>query len=122
MRALKVVKIVTLVIVIAVVAGFVVMHLWNWLMPAVFGLKTITFAQAIGLLLLSKILLGGFHKHGHRGGRCGGMGGRGGWKRHMEERWSQMSDEEREKFRAGMRGRGRWDCGPRAAAAEEGTK
>ncbi len=120
MKAWKVLKIVVLVIVIAAVVGFVVMHLWNWLMPAVFGLKTITYWQAIGLLLLSKILLGGFHKHGHRGGRCGYGGG--GWKRHMEERWAQMSPEEREKFRAGMRGRGRWDCGPRAETAEEGTK
>ena len=120
MRAVKVVKIVALVIVIAVVAGFVVMHLWNWLMPAVFGLKAITFAQAIGLLVLSKILLGGFHKHGRRGGPCGG--GRGGWKRHMEDRWGQMSEEEREKFRTGMRGRGRWGCGSRAETAEEGTK
>jgi len=116
MRAFKVVKIVVLVIVIATVLGFVVMHLWNWLMPAVFGLKPITYFQAIGLLLLSKILLGGFHKHGH-GGRCGG---RGGWKRHMEERWGQMSPEEREKFRAGMRGR--WGCGPTAESAGEGTK
>jgi hypothetical protein len=117
MRALKVVKIVALVIVIAVVVGFVVMHLWNWLMPPVFGLKPITYLQALGLLLLSKILLGGFHKHGHGGGRCGG---RGGWKRHMEERWAQMSPEEREKFRAGMRGR--WGCGPGRETAGEGTK
>jgi hypothetical protein len=111
MKAWKVVKIVALVIVIAVVAGFVVMHLWNWLMPAVFGLKTITFLQAIGLLLLSKILLGGFHKHGH--------GGRREWKRHMEDRWGKMSTEERERFRAGMRGRRGWNCGPRPEAGGE---
>jgi len=117
MRAGKVLKIVVMVIVIATVVGFVVMHLWNWLMPEVFGLKPITYWQAIGLLLLSKILLGGFHKHGHGGGR---WGDRGAWKRHMEERWGHMSPEEREKFRSGMRGR--WGCGPARAAAEEGTK
>ena len=97
MRAVKVVKIVVMVIVGLALFGWVVMHLWNWLMPAVFGLKPITFLQAIGLLLLSKLLLGGFHKHG--------PGGRREWKRHMEERWEKMSPEEREKFREGMKGR-----------------
>ena len=48
------------------VAGFVVMSLWNGLMPAIFGLPPIGFWQAMGLLILSKILFGGF-----RGGRPG---------------------------------------------------
>ena len=39
--------------------GEIVMHLWNWLMPALFGLKLITFWQAIGLLILARILVGG---------------------------------------------------------------
>jgi len=46
------------VLVAAVVAlffGFVVLWLWNWLMPAIFGLPTITFWQAWGLVLLSHI-------------------------------------------------------------------
>ncbi len=33
-----------------------VMYLWNWLMPDLFGLSTIGYWQAIGLLVLSKIL------------------------------------------------------------------
>lgn len=101
-RVWKAVKILVVVIVAAIVFGFVTMNLWNWLMPAIFGMKLITFWQALGLVLLSKILFGGFHRHG---------GGRRGWKRHMEERFANMSPEEREKFRAGMRGRG-W-CRPR---------
>ncbi len=32
--------------------GEVVMHLWNWLMPMLFGLHAITFWQGIGLLIL----------------------------------------------------------------------
>lgn len=40
--------------------GYVVMYLWNWLMPAIFGLTAITFWQAIGLGLLAKLLFGGF--------------------------------------------------------------
>jgi hypothetical protein len=45
--------------------GLVVKVLWNWLMPAVFGLGTITFWQAFGIVLLAKILFGG-HGHGSR--------------------------------------------------------
>jgi hypothetical protein len=85
------------VIVAAAVLSFVVMHLWNWLLPPIVGWKAITYWQALGLLVLCKILFGGFHRHGH--------GGRLEWKRRMEERWAQMSPEERERFRAGMRGR-----------------
>jgi hypothetical protein len=100
-----------MVCVAVLVFGYVTMHLWNWLMPATFGLKAITFAQALGLLVLSKILFGGFHRHG---------GCRKRWGRHMRERWEQMTPEERERFRAGMRGRrgcgwGREDEGESAA-------
>ncbi len=45
--------------------GLVVKVLWNWLMPAIFGLGTITFWQAFGIVLLAKILFGG-HGHGRR--------------------------------------------------------
>ncbi len=72
---------------------FVVMSLWNWLMPALFALHRISFWQALGLLLLSKILLGGF-----RGRGCGSRH----WKGRMMERWAQMTPEEREKMKAGM--------------------
>ena len=43
------------------VLGWVVMMLWNWVMPALFvGARTIDFAHALGLLVLSRILFGGF--------------------------------------------------------------
>ena len=32
------------------------MWLWNWLMPMLFGLKTITWIQALGVMLLSSML------------------------------------------------------------------
>ena len=105
-RFLRVLKIVVLVAIAITVFSFVTMHLWNWLMPAVFGLRTITWLQALGLLVLGKILFGGFHRHG---GGCGGRGWKRGWREHCEARWAQMSPEERERFRAGMRGR--WGCG-----------
>jgi hypothetical protein len=96
MKFFRFLKFLVMFAVFCFVAGYVVMHLWNWLMPALFGLKTITYWQALGLLVLCKILLGGFHKHGGGGGRD--------WKRRMDERWAGMSPEERERFRAGMRG------------------
>lgn len=86
------------------VFSFVIMQLWNWLMPALFGWHVIRFWQALGLLVLCKILFGGFH---------GGPGRHMYWRRRMIERWEQMTPEEREKFRHGMRGR----CGSFGAPA-----
>jgi len=54
----------------ALLFGILVKVLWNWLMPAVFGLPAITFWQAFGLVLLAKILFGAFghgrHNHDRR--------------------------------------------------------
>lgn len=98
---------------IAVIAGifalgFVVMHLWNWLMPAIFaGAATITYVQAFGILILSRILFGGWK---HRGGGC--HGNRGGyWRSRFRGKWENMSEEEREKIRK--------SCGTSYCEAEE---
>jgi len=102
LKALKI----TVFVALAVLAfSFVVMSLWNWLVPPVFGWRAIGFWQALGLLVLSRILFGGWR------GRAGGMH----WRRRMAERWEQMTPEEREKFREGMRGR----CGPLAAPSTD---
>jgi len=106
MKLFKIFKVLCIVCVACVVLGFIVEHLWNWLMPSIFKLRTISFVEAIGLLLLSKILLGGFHKHGHNR-----------WKRGMEERFANMSPEERLRFRQGMRECG-WGRRDRHAAEE----
>jgi hypothetical protein len=102
-RFLHGLKIVVLVAVAITVFSFVTMHLWNWVMPAVFGLRTITWLQALALLVLGKILFGGIHRHG--GGCCRQRE----WKHRVAEKWMEMTPEEREKFRAGLRGR--WGCG-----------
>jgi hypothetical protein len=95
----RVLKVLLIVLLAATVFSFAVMWLWNWLMPVIFGLHAISFWQALGLLVLSKILFGGFHgRHGFGGN----------WRMRWIERWEQMTPEEREKFRAGMRG----GCGP----------
>lgn len=80
------------------VAGLVVMSLWNWLTPELFGWKPISYLQALGVLVLSKILFGSFRGHGHPG--------------YIHDRKSarleRMTPEERERFRSDMRSK--W-CG-----------
>ena len=88
------------------IGGEVVMQLWNWLLPTLFGWRQITFWQAVGLLALCRILFGG----------CGGRGPRSNVRRRIAERWEQKSPEEREKFRQAMRSR----CG--FPAPTSGTK
>ncbi len=78
------------------IGGEIVMHLWNWLLPSLFGWRQVTFWQALGLLALCRILFGGL---GLRGS------GRSNFRRRMGERWEHMTPEERERFRQGMRGR-----------------
>ncbi len=85
--------------------GGAVMYLWNAIIPAIFtSVGTITFCQAIGILILSKILFGGFR--GGRKGCCGcGWGGRGRgmyWK----DKWSNMSEEEKTKLKEEWKNRG----------------
>ena len=77
-----------------VLGGEIVRLLWNWLLPALFGWRQITFWQALGLLLLCRILFGGL---GVRGSHRSGMRSR--MRQRMAERWEQMTPEEREKAR-----------------------
>jgi hypothetical protein len=77
------------------IGGEVVRLLWNWLAPALFGLRQITFWEAVGLLALCRILFGGSGarwRHSHS-------------RRRMAERCGRMTPEEREKFRQGLHGR-----------------
>ena len=71
---------------------FVVMWLWNALIPELFHGPMISFWQALGLLVLSKILF----KSGH------GWNGKGRWRQHREwhERWQKMTPEERDQMKA----------------------
>jgi hypothetical protein len=90
------------------IGGEVVMLLWNWLAPALFGLREITFWQAIGLLALCRILFGGFGLGGggHRNSRRRMEGRiRERVRERMDQRWEQMTPEERDKFRQGLHDR-----------------
>lgn len=48
--------VVGVIVVIGLLLTLPTMWLWNWLMPTLFGLKTITFWQALGVSMLSSIL------------------------------------------------------------------
>ena len=84
--------------------GVLVQQLWNWLVPAIFGWRQVTFWQALGLLALCRILFGGFGLHGS---------GRPGFRRRLAERWQHMTPEERERLRQGLHDR----CGPGPSTA-----
>jgi hypothetical protein len=75
--------------------GEIVMHLWNWLMPALFGLKLITFWQGLGLLVLARILVGGL----------GGGSNNNRQRKRSGARWECMTPEEHERFREWRRTR-----------------
>jgi hypothetical protein len=72
---------------------FLVMTLWNWLMPTIFGLITLTFWQAGGLLLLSKLLFSGFNfnKRGKKPPYA---------RNTMKNKFMNMTAEEKEGFKA----------------------
>jgi uncharacterized membrane protein len=95
------------VVIVALVAfGWSVMQLWNWLMPPLFGLTMITFWQALGLLVLGRLLFGGFRGFGrHRRNH-----------HRMHERWQRMTPEQRESFSRGLRRGCRWHRGSDDAA------
>ncbi|MDP4150472.1 MAG: hypothetical protein Q8927_08735 [Bacteroidota bacterium] len=86
------------------VFGSLVMLLWNALFPPLFHLPLITFWQALGLLLLAKILFGGFR---------GGPGRR--WKRRMDVDCENISQEDKERIRQEWGRR----CGRRFGDAED---
>jgi hypothetical protein len=81
-----------------VFAGLIwaVSALWNGLMPTIFGLRTITYWQALGLMVLSWILFGGLRGSGS---------GRGSWRYDMRRRWERMTPAERDEFVRGLNGR-----------------
>ena len=92
------------------IGGEIVMRLWNWLLPMLFGFRQLTFWQAVGILALCRILFG---SHGFRGTRSNF---RRRMHERMDERWERMTPEERE--RARQTWRGRCGFGPSAGESE----
>ena len=79
---LKAAKILVMVVGCVALVGVVVMSLWNALVPDIFGGTTISWVQALGLLLLARILAGGRGRTGWRG------------RRGCRERWNQREQAE----------------------------
>jgi hypothetical protein len=87
-------KMLILCLLVVGLIGFITMSLWNWLVPDLFHGPEINYWQALGLFILSKILLSSFggkgrHHNGH-------------WKPYWKNRWASMSPEDRERFKQKM--------------------
>ncbi len=100
-RGIKFLAFVALGLLAVFLIGFVTMSLWNWLVPVLFNGPFITFWQALGLLLLSKILFWGFggkrHCHGHDP-KAGDH-----WKTKFYNKFSSMTPEERSALKEKMK-------------------
>lgn len=83
------------------VGGYVVMQLWNYILPStIVGVGELSYLKAIGLLILSKILFGGFKGKSH--GKCSGEHDHHTfWK----EKIMHMTEEDKEKFKAEWKNR-----------------
>ena len=99
---------------LAILFGFIVMWLWNWLMPEVFGLTTLTYWQAVGMFILLKILLGGIgggsgssnkksSKHKHDGCRKESKTDFSRWK-HYDKFWKEEGNAHFEQYVAQKEG------------------
>ena len=100
----------------ALLIGLVVMALWNAILPTVLNVKPISFLQALGILLLSKILFGGFSGARYQKKKEE-------WKSKMQNKLCNMTPEENEKFKTEWKTRcaGRWKMNSQdvAKAAQE---
>ena len=100
--------------VLAIIAllSFIVMSLWNIILSPVLHIGVINFWQALGILVLSKILFGGFHR------RHWGSDRRHAW----QQKFATMTPEEREKFKSEWRNRcNRWSGKDQSTAASSAT-
>ena len=75
-----------------IVFTFVVMLLWNWLVPAVFSGPVLTYWQTLGLLILSKILFSG-------------IGGGRRYRSHSREHYCKDREKWRERYEEKMNGK-----------------
>jgi len=103
---LRIAKFVVIAVVILFAIGYVVMGLWNALIPDLFKGPVLTYWQAVGLLLLSHFLFHGWGRWRHAGGWR-----HRDWRRRFDEKLASMTPEEREKYREDWRRRCGWSPG-----------
>ena len=109
-RANRVTRMIVLFLLIAPIAiflfGTLVMFLWNKALVPVLHVSEVTFWQALGILVLSKILFGSFSGGSRR------SSWRQRWKERMTQKWNNMTPEEKERFRAKYQDRWGSGCRP----------
>lgn len=93
----------------ALLLGAIVMLLWNAILPDLVGVKPLGIWQAIGLLLLSRILFGGFRFGGPFGAK------RSAKRKYWKEKWMNMNDAEKEEMRKKWKER----CGPKKRRSDQ---
>jgi hypothetical protein len=109
-RAARIPFMVILALAVLALLGAIVMLLWNALVPVLFHGPVLAYGQAVGLLILCRLLFGGIRGSWHRGHHR--------WR----ERFEHMSPEERAQLRermlhrCGRRGRGEESAGSAPAA------
>ncbi|HQU40500.1 MAG TPA: hypothetical protein PLI89_11580 [Chitinophagales bacterium] len=98
-KVLKIFGFILLGVAFIFLMGYATMLLWNWLIPEIFSGPVITFVQALGLLLLVKLLTG-FGHWGGKGHKHHSYGhGKMHWKKKWEAKMAGMNDDEKEKFK-----------------------
>jgi len=98
-----------LIVVVVLLVGYLVMLLWNTILTDVLAVNSLNYWQALGILLLSRILFGRWGAPNYKGKK--GFSKRHRWK----EKWMNMSEEERMQFKAKWRQK----CGDKPTKQEE---
>mgnify|MGYP001551730079 FL=1 len=93
------------VIPLIIIAGILllslaVMLLWNAILQPVLDIRSITYWQAVGIFVLCKILFGSFRRRRFPSHEKGWQG-----RHHLRQKWMNMSDEDRIKFREELKKR-----------------
>ena len=103
-KAVKILVMIVLGVAFLMLANYLLMWLWNWLMPDLFGLSTITYWQALGIFVLAKLLFG-FGGGGKKGGgprhkskvkssnRCGSLRRDFDEWKHYDQFWKEEGEE-----------------------------
>ena len=104
-------------------ATFATMGLWNWLMPSLFGFGTLTFFKALGIFILARLFFGGRGFGGWRHRRWAFAGHwdpqqQADWQQRMQDKWQNMSPDQRTKFSARCGRRFGWNDESKGAEAK----
>ena len=92
---MKILRVIFFGLVFIAAMGFLTTTLWNWLIPALFNGPKIIFAQALGLMLLGRLLVGGWGK----GSSNGCSHDDNAWKAKWKARVTGMTEEEKDAFK-----------------------